>query len=349
MTILLNDKEEKASDVHFRKSASVVQDFGNFWKSRLNKDVWKKKFKGEELFGTIAIAVGAISTLHSLDAAWHRQVPVNSAEELKRGVITDLKNEKDWSRIAPLSVLSTLSLWSFISDRKGEPPKGNTFFERIANALRHPNESLAYFNLVASTPTGAYAMVGNLQNGLKSYKAEKSRLLQTFPGPAAFVFSYFGLFKEDYNKTNKGEASKPEPDKPFSPSKNPLRRIKQMWDYQPQTIICEVLCLVSYTLGLYEGMQKRGVANDVLALKKPHLATGEFADLKKVMQRESHDIITSGILGLALRVSTAYYTFGKLLEGKARGAGQDTQQNDSSFVERVDKGRKASLSGSHQR
>lgn len=318
----------------------MVQDFGSFWKSRLNKDVWKKKFKGEELFGTIAIAVGTISLLHSLDAAWHRQVPVNSEAELKQGTITDLKNEKDWSRIAPLSVLSALSLWAFISDRKGVPPEGDTFSQRVANALRHPNESLAYFNLVASTPTGAYAMIGNLQKGLKSYKAEKVRLLQMFPGPAAFVFSYFGLFKKDYNEleSNKRDedSKKSAPVEPTYKSVSPLARIKDMWEYQPQTVICEILCVVGFTLGLYEGVQKRKVANDVLALKKPELPADEYASLKKVLHRESHDLITSDILGIALRVSTAYYTFGKLLEGRMKNNGQDQSQNNLSFAERVD-------------
>lgn len=333
-------EEKKIPDVRFRKSTSVLQDFGTFWKSRLNTDVWKKKFKGEELFGTIAIAVGAISQLHSLDAAWHRQVPVNSEAELKQGMITDLKNEKDWSRIVPLSVLAAQSLWSFVSDRKGVPPEGDTFFQRVVKALRHPNESLAYFNLVTCTPTGAYAMIGNLKNGLKSYDAEKIRLLQAFPGPAAFVFSYFGLFKEDYNKEKSADKNK-NSEKPLSSqslqtNKNPLNRIKAMWNYQPQTVICEILCLVSLMLGLYEGVQKRAVANDVLAQKKLQLPAGDYANLKKVLRRESHDLITSDILGLALRVSTAYYTFGKLLEGKTKNNGQDQPQNNVSFAERVD-------------
>lgn len=348
MTALSNKKEEdNAPDVHFRKSTSVMQDFGSFWKSRLNQDIWKKKFKGEELFGTIAIAISTISQLHSLDAAWHRQVPVNNEAELKQGIITDLKNEKDWSRIVPLSVLTALNFWSFISDRKGVPPEGDTFFRRVANAVRHPNESLAYFNLVSSTPTGAYAMYGNLKNGLKSYDAEKIRLLQAFPGPAAFVFSYFGLFKEDYNKTKSGgnqDSGKPATVQSSSPSKNPLRRVRDMWNYQPQTVICEVLCLVSFMLGLYEGIRKRSVANDVLALKKPQLPVSEFANLKTALHRESHDLITADLLGLALRVSTAYYTFGKLLEGKARGNEEkQVQQKQQSFAERVGKDKRPSL------
>lgn len=179
------EKRQKNEPVYFTKAISSVQGFTHFVKYKFSPDQW---------YGTLINGLGLYKSILQLKATWHRNVVVEGGRE------DSLRDNKVETNI-PLSIANSgavaITLWALLSSRSAIPPTGNSYKERIADVLKHPERSHEQAKFLAQTATNAIYFWMAIQHGFtsKGQKEERwPRRFQAVTMPLIVALSAADLF-----------------------------------------------------------------------------------------------------------------------------------------------------------
>ena len=149
--------------VYFKQAVSSVQGFTNFVKYKFSPDQW---------YGTLINGIGLYKSVLQLKASWHRNVVAEGGNQ------DSLRDNKVETNI-PLSIANSgavaISLWALLSSRGAIPPAGNSYKERIVDALKHPERSHEQAKFIAQTATNIICFWMAIQHGFTSKGQKEER------------------------------------------------------------------------------------------------------------------------------------------------------------------------------
>ena len=210
--------------------------------------VWnyfRKRFNEEDWFGSTILLSYIYRDYNNVRAAQARLV----------------NGEKKPDNIRTFNYASSIGIngISFLSQRQGKMPEGNTYLQRLQSTVRHPGQSLPHFEYLLNLPGVSMGVYKNARTGLKAhgiglapgetpYAPEKVRLYESILITAAALLSGHGLFRK---KREMPQSTKEEAD--ISEVKRTIRKI---WRYDRTLLAGSALSTSIPLLYAVEGWQK---------------------------------------------------------------------------------------------
>ena len=245
--------------------------------------VWnyfRKRFNEEDWFGSTILLSYIYRDYNNIRAARARLV----------------NGEKKPDNIRAFNYASGIGVKSasFLSQRQGKIPEGDTYLQRLNNTLRHPGRSLPQFEYLAELPNVALGVYNNTQKGLKAhgiglasgetrYAAEKVRLYESILSVASTLLSGHGLFRK---KRETLQGIKEEAD--LSEVKGTIRKI---WRYD-RTLL----------------------AGSALSTAAPVLSAIEAWSKSNKSRKEAFFLLRATAVGMAAEAAYYFYVFQRIVK-----------------------------------
>lgn len=128
------------------------------------------KFDKENLFGSLFLLALSANTLQGVVAGLNQKKTVETAG----GSV--LQKDVDKTRIFGALASVSVTMWTFLSSRKGEVPDGDTPAQRMWDTLKHPDRSQVQAREMLILPITLLTVLGNLY-----YGAGLNRHKEVFP------------------------------------------------------------------------------------------------------------------------------------------------------------------------
>lgn len=250
-------------------------DRNNLTPDNLSKisDYIKSRFNSDNWFGSLVTPFMGYVYYQNMKAAQTRKINGISTPDHKRELSAQLYMAE--------------KTWSFFSARGGKFPEGKTAWQRILNALKHPQLSSAQFEWLILSPVVLLNNTTHFINGLKAYgiglkpgetayAPEKIRLYQALYQFAAASLSGVGHFR---NHATDGvvtitPAHEPSPSSTRESQRSIPAVLKKMWNHDRILLVGSLMTMFSPILpGIEAWAKSRKSRTEAI-----HLAKGAFVN-----------------------------------------------------------------------
>lgn len=216
---------------------NIAQKTWNYLKSRFDKDNW---------LGSVITPFVAYVNYNMMRAAQTREVNGTLSPDRRRELSAQLQMAE--------------KTWSFFSERGGKFPEGKTVWQRMANAIKHPQISSTQFEYVLLLPAFFLAQTSNIMAGIKAYdiglkqgetvyKPERIRLYSGIVQTTSIILAGIGHFRK-HNPVSADEVSA------MNESNGLLQAIKKMWKYDRILVTGSFINMISPSFAAFEAWGK---------------------------------------------------------------------------------------------
>lgn len=264
---VLEAQAEKPKPVYINEAFSSFQGLKKFLKYKFSADQW---------FGSVIMGLCFYINFEGMRASLIRQAVDKDSEH---DDLSKTKNEKNIPQLLACITSGITNIWTFLSSRSAIPPEGNSYKERIINALKHPERSHEQAKHVIYLPNSIIVLWGHARLGFGSKGQPEERLsrrvitVTVAISLITTIFDFFGNKRKIAEKKLKENIKVVEP----SPVKNssisdegtlksikdkllyPFRVLTDQFKSNPSKMISMGLSIITSLAFLYEGYVKQKV------------------------------------------------------------------------------------------